>query len=85
MRHDAMVREAEEVLDMTWKVHVRFEGVSYAWEPGQLGFQGASPGDEEVKSAVARLLDVGHERLAGYVVDRPQTGHLIVRPQAVYG
>lgn len=85
MRHDAMVREAREGLDMTQKVHVRFEGVSYAWEPGQLGFQVASPGDEEVKEAVARLLDVGSERLAGHVVDRPETGHLIVRPQAVYG
>ena len=85
MRHDAMVQEAEEGLDMTQKVHVRFEGVSYAWEPGQLGLQGASPGDEEVKRAVARLLDVGWERLAGCAVVRPETGHLIVRPQAVYG
>ena len=70
---------------MTQMVHVRFEGVSYAWEPGQLGLQVESPGDEEIKAAVARLLDVGWERLAGYAVDRPETGHLIVRPQAVYG
>jgi len=41
--------------------------------------------DEVVISEVARRLQVNRRALDGYVVDRPKTGNLVVRPEAVYG
>ncbi len=65
-------------------IHVRFEGRSVDLAAGVLNLRdGAS--DREVKALVAEYFDVGTHRLDGYVIDRPDTGVLIVRPEAVYG
>ena len=65
-------------------VHVRFEGKSYDLTERQLGL-GAGADDRKVKQKLARYFDVGLDRFELYVVDRPSTGDLIVRPQAIYG
>jgi hypothetical protein len=41
--------------------------------------------DADVKGAVARFLGVDQKLLEKYVVDRTPTGHVIVRPEALYG
>ena len=65
-------------------VHVRFEGRSLDVTERDLGLT-AGMSDREVKERLARHLEVRHERLEGYVVDRGPAGDLIVRPEAVYG
>jgi hypothetical protein len=41
--------------------------------------------DGDIKSKIARHFDVAEDKLQTHVVDRPQTGDLVVRPEAVYG
>jgi hypothetical protein len=65
-------------------LHVRFEGKSYDFGADQADVD-RSMDDGQVRRATARLLEVDPSRLAGYQVDRPESGELIVRPQAVYG
>ena len=65
-------------------VHIRFEGRSYDLSEAQLGLVfGMTDGD--VKAKIARHFDVAEDKLHTHVIDRPQTGDLIVRPEAVYG
>ena len=65
-------------------VHVRFEGRSYDITLQQLRLRQNSS-EAQIKQHLAQHFDVGLERLDDYVVDRPKTGVLIVRPEAVYG
>lgn len=65
-------------------LHIRFEGKSYDLLLSQLGV-GAAANDHEVRQAVAAYLDVGLDRLDGYVVERHRTGNLTLRPEAVFG
>lgn len=65
-------------------VHIRFEGRSLDATEAQLGIA-ASMNEAAVKERVARHLDVSHNRLDAYVVDRRPSGDLIIRPEAVYG
>lgn len=65
-------------------VHVRFEGRSYDLQEKQLNI-GLQMNDSQVKERIAQHFDVGQDRLASYVVDRPSSGDLIIRPEAVYG
>lgn len=65
-------------------IHLRFEGKSYDISPLDLRLD-AGMGDEQIKQRVAQYLDVGLDRVAPYVVDRSPTGHVILRPEAVYG
>lgn len=65
-------------------VHVRFEGRSYDVQENRLGLK-ASDNNTDIKRRVAEHLDVRAERLRDYVVDRTPDGHLIIRPEAVYG
>ena len=64
-------------------LHVRFEGKSYDLGDRVPVLDGMN--DADVKGAVARFLDVDQSRLEKYVVDRTPTGHVIVRPEALYG
>jgi hypothetical protein len=64
--------------------HVRFEGRSLDVPLADLG-AGTAAGDQEVKRAVARHLEVPEARLHDYVVDRHENGNVTVRPQAVFG
>jgi hypothetical protein len=65
-------------------VHIRFEGQSLDVREHDIQLV-AGMNDEEIKTRVARHLDIRAERLRGYVVDRAKNGNLIVRPEAVYG
>ncbi|HJK94856.1 MAG TPA: hypothetical protein RMH85_06200 [Polyangiaceae bacterium LLY-WYZ-15_(1-7)] len=65
-------------------IHVRFEGRSFDLSPLELRLD-AGMSDQTIKERVAQFLDVGLDRMQPYVVDRSPTGHLIVRPEAVYG
>lgn len=65
-------------------IHVRFQGRSYDLTERHVGIHRRA-GDREVKAALARYFDLHHRAFEGYVVDRPKTGDMIVRPEAVYG
>ncbi|MGB3535328.1 MAG: hypothetical protein WBA13_17655 [Microcoleaceae cyanobacterium] len=65
-------------------VHIRFEGRSYDIDENKLGIT-TQMNDNSVKQRVANFLEVRQNRLQMYIVDRPQNGDLIIRPEAVYG
>lgn len=68
-------------------VHVRYDGRSYEFSPEELGVEPSElQSDVNVLSAVARQLELDASSLNGYVVDRnPETGNIVLRPQAVFG
>ncbi|GAB4535166.1 MAG: hypothetical protein Tsb0014_21920 [Pleurocapsa sp.] len=65
-------------------VHIRFEGRSYDIEEDRLQIASAM-NDNQIKEKVAQHFDVRIASLSNYVVDRPSSGDLIIRPEAVYG
>ena len=65
-------------------IHLRFNGQSFDLDTKGLGLRLAA-NDHEIKARLAEHLDVEVNRFDGYVIDRPDTGVLIVRPEAVYG
>lgn len=65
-------------------VHIRFEGRSYDMVEHELDVS-IMMADHEIKEQLARFFDVRPDRLRDYVVDRSPSGHLIIRPEAVYG
>jgi len=65
-------------------VHVRFEGRSYDLPENQLNIE-PQMNDSQIKERLAQHFDVAQHRLGSYVVDRPSSGDLIIRPEAVYG
>jgi len=76
------------VVRQVQKIHVRFGGRSYDWAPERLGLDSRSmalASDLEIKRSVAKMLDVELERLEFHAIDRPETGNIILRPEAVYG
>jgi hypothetical protein len=64
--------------------HVRFEGRSFDIELERLALELNSP-ERQVRSAIARYLEVNASRLDSYVLDRHPNGSLTLRPEAVYG
>jgi hypothetical protein len=64
--------------------HIRFEGKSLDLPLAELGV-GESAGNDELKQAAARYLEVSAKRLRDYVVDRHESGNVTIRPQAVFG
>ena len=66
------------------RVHVRFEGRSWAIALALLDIRNVSS-DGEVRAALARYLDVPEAKLAPYVVERHANGNITVRPEAVFG
>ena len=65
-------------------VHVRFEGRSYDVSERQLNITNGM-NDTQIKERLAQHFDVRQNRFSDYVIDRPKSGDLIVRPEAVYG
>ena len=65
-------------------VHIRFEGRSFDLLEDQLGVE-TQMNDMAIKQRLAQHLQITQERLQYYVVDRPKSGDLIIRPEAVYG
>lgn len=65
-------------------LHLRFEGRSYDLSESQLNIK-TEMKDAQIKEILAGYLDIRANRLENYVIDRPATGNLIIRPEAVYG
>ncbi|MBE9094035.1 hypothetical protein [Tychonema sp. LEGE 07203] len=65
-------------------VHIRFEGRSYDVAESQLDIL-VGMSDKDIKERLANHFDVKGSRFESYVLDRPASGDLIVRPEAVYG
>jgi hypothetical protein len=65
-------------------LHIRFEGQSRDIPLRDLAV-GPFAGNDVIKQAVARFLEVPVARLRDYTVDRHETGNLTVRPEAVFG
>ncbi len=65
-------------------LHVRFDGRSLDLPLGDLHV-GLGADDFEIKTALARHLEVHEAKLRDYTVDRHETGNLTVRPEAVFG
>jgi hypothetical protein len=65
-------------------VHIRFEGRSYDLREEELKVTTAM-NDDRIKERLAQHFDVGIPSFYNYVVDRPKSGDLIIRPEAVYG
>ena len=65
-------------------VHIRFEGRSYNIREDELKIT-SGMNDNQVKERLAQHFDVGLPSFSNYVIDRPSSGNLIIRPEAVYG
>ncbi|MGF1490817.1 MAG: hypothetical protein ACFBSE_27320 [Prochloraceae cyanobacterium] len=65
-------------------LHLRFEGRSYDLNESQLNIS-TDTNDAQIKQRLAQYLDLRADRLDNYVIDRPKTGNIIIRPEAVYG
>ena len=65
-------------------IHVRFEGRSLDVQANAIALRDQMS-DRELKQAIANYLRVSEDRIVDYVVDRPASGDVIIRPQAVYG
>lgn len=65
-------------------LHARIDGRSHDVSRRELEVTPVM-GDAEIKGRLAQFLDIGLDRLDGYVVDRSPSGDVIVRPEAVYG
>ena len=65
-------------------VHVRFEGRSYDVPETQVNIT-TGMNDNQIKECLSRYFDVNLGRLSDYVIDRPASGDIIIRPEAVYG
>jgi hypothetical protein len=65
-------------------IHIRFEGKSADLPLVDLGINGFAS-DEDIKAALARHFDVAVSKFDHYVVERHATGHITVRPEAIFG
>jgi hypothetical protein len=65
-------------------VHIRFDGRSLDIPQGELDV-GPASSDNDIRTALARHLEVAPAKLRDYVIDRHDTGNLTVRPEAVFG
>lgn len=65
-------------------VHIRFEGRSLDLNERDLELTTGMT-DADIKARIARRLEVRPEKLRSYVVDRPASGNIVIRPEAVYG
>jgi hypothetical protein len=65
-------------------VHIRFEGRSLDIPLSEMDL-GPLSTDADIKSGVARHLEIAEARLGAYVIDRHETGNITVRPEAVFG
>lgn len=65
-------------------LHLRFEGRSYDLSESQLNIK-TEMKDAQIKEILTGYLGIRANRLENYVIDRPATGNLIIRPEAVYG
>jgi hypothetical protein len=65
-------------------VHVRQAGRSYDLRAAQIQVTPRAS-DAQIRSAVARHLNLAEESVRDLVVDRRPSGDIVLRPEAVYG
>ena len=65
-------------------VHIRFDGRSYDLKEQELNIA-SGMNDNQIKEKLAQHFDVSTISFSDYVIDRPSSGDLIIRPEAVYG
>jgi hypothetical protein len=75
---------AVQQLNRKTVAHIRFDGRSFDVPLVDLAISELA-GDDEIKRAVARNLEVPEGRLRDCFVDRHESGNLTVRPAAVFG
>ncbi len=67
------------------QIHVRYNGRSIDIDLNELDV-GILSSDNQIRQAVAAYLGVPAQKFRAFVVDRnQQTGHLTLRPEAVFG
>ena len=67
------------------QIHVRFDGRSIDIDLNQLDV-GVLSTDNQVRQAVASFLEVPAQKLQAFAIDRNNdTGHMTLRPEAVFG
>ena len=75
----------DEVTTTAPQIHVRFEGRSIDINLNDLDV-GVLSNDTQIREAVANHLGVPVAKLQAFAVDRnTQTGHMTLRPEAVFG
>lgn len=65
-------------------IHIRYNGRSVDLIERDLEVS-VQMSDSDIKTRVARHLEIDPRQLNGYVVDRTTTGNIVIRPEAVYG
>jgi len=65
-------------------LHIRWNGRSHDVELSALGLRDGSD-DREILSAAARYLELDPDALSEAVVDRGPEGHIVIRPEALFG
>ena len=65
-------------------LHIRFEGRSFDIPFADLDI-GPVSSDTDIKRALSLYLNVPESKFQHYVIDRPGTGNMTVRPEAVFG
>lgn len=73
-----------DILQNAPMLHIRYEGRSYDVPLTDLDL-GPLSTDDDVRTALARYLDVSTRSLRSYVVERHATGNMTVRPEAIFG
>jgi hypothetical protein len=67
------------------QIHIRYEGQSLDISLNDLDV-GVLSNDEQIRTAVATHLNVPLTKLRNFAIDRNEaTGHLTLRPEAVFG
>ena len=64
--------------------HIRFAGRTFEIKPKVFELSTQAP-DREIMHRVADWLGIPETSLKGYVVDRRPSGHVVVRPEAIFG
>lgn len=65
-------------------LHLRFQGRSRDISLDTLGVDSTTP-DGEIRAAVARFIEMPLTEFALTVVERHESGHITLRPEAVFG
>lgn len=83
-----MTARLEEIADRPFsqpQLHIRFDGRSIDLDLNELDL-GPQSGDEQVRTSVARYLQVPVQKIQTFRVDRNEaTGDIGLRPEAVFG
>jgi len=64
--------------------HIRYSGRTFEIKPKVFELS-TRASDREIMQRVADWLGVPEAKLSHYVIDRRPSGHVVVRPEAVFG